>query len=57
MAPVIILMSTSATLIGAGSHVIGIGLLESTTHQSISYMQWFIWEFHFPLLLQYLHLL
>ena len=30
LAPVVILMSTSATLIGAGSHLIGIGLLEST---------------------------
>ena len=51
MAPVIILMSTSATLIGAGSHVIGIGLLESTTHQSISYMQWFIWGVPFSIVI------
>lgn len=42
LAPVIILMSTSATLIGAGSHLIGIGLLESTAGQSISYSKWFI---------------
>ena len=43
LAPVVILMSTSATLIGAGSHLIGIGLLESTSGQTISYIQWFIW--------------
>ncbi|WP_338448615.1 SLC13 family permease [Niallia oryzisoli] len=42
LAPVIILMSTSATLIGAGSHLIGIGLLESTVDQSISFSKWFI---------------
>lgn len=43
LAPVIILMSTSATLIGAGSHLIGVSLLESTVGESISYIQWFIW--------------
>ncbi|ALC92661.1 hypothetical protein AM500_04585 [Bacillus sp. FJAT-18017] len=42
LAPVIILMSTSATLIGAGSHLIGIGLLESTVDQTISFSRWFI---------------
>ena len=46
LAPVIILMSTSATLIGAGSHLIGVSLLESTVGESISYIQWFIWAFH-----------
>ena len=47
LTPIVILMSTSATLIGAGSHLLGIGLLESTTGQSISYMQWFIWGMPF----------
>ncbi|MEG0473576.1 MAG: SLC13 family permease, partial [Solibacillus sp.] len=37
LAPVIILMSTSATLIGAGSHLIGVSLLESTVGASITY--------------------
>lgn len=49
IAPVIILMSTSATLIGAGSHLIGIGLLESTVNQTISYIQWFIWGVPFAI--------
>ncbi|WP_155922211.1 SLC13 family permease [Bacillus sp. EB01] len=49
LAPVIILMSTSATLIGAGSHLIGIGLLESTAGQSISYIQWFVWGVPFAI--------
>ncbi|KAB7704446.1 citrate:succinate antiporter [Bacillus aerolatus] len=49
IAPVVILMSTSATLIGAGSHLIGIGLLESTAGQSISYFQWLIWGVPFTL--------
>src|SRR5690606_14162285 len=47
LAPVVILMSTSATLIGAGSHLIGIGLLESTAQQSISFIQWFVWGLPF----------
>ncbi|GAK42639.1 SLC13 family permease [Paenibacillus urinalis] len=51
LAPVVILMSTSATLIGAGSHLIGIGLLESTTDQSISYTQWFVWGVPFTLVI------
>ena len=51
LAPVIILMSTSATLIGAGSHLIGIGLLESTVDQSISYIQWFIWGVPFAIVI------
>lgn len=51
LAPVIILMSTSATLIGAGSHLIGIGLLESTVDQSISYIQWFIWGLPFSIVI------
>lgn len=51
LAPVIILMSTSATLIGAGSHLIGIGLLKSTTDQSISYIQWFIWGVPFTIVI------
>ncbi|MGK7377204.1 SLC13 family permease [Planococcus sp. 1R117A] len=51
LAPIIILMSTSATLIGAGSHLIGIGLLESTVHQSISFIQWFVWGLPFALVM------
>lgn len=47
LAPVVILMSTSATLIGAGSHLIGIGLLESTAQQSISFIQWLVWGLPF----------
>src|SRR4051812_11756350 len=56
LAPVIILMSTSATLIGAGSHLIGIGLLESTVDQSISYIQWLIWGVPFALVVTFLSL-
>jgi anion transporter len=54
LAPVIILMSTSATLIGAGSHLIGIGLLESTVDQSISYIQWLIWGVPFAIVITFL---
>jgi anion transporter len=51
IAPIVILMSTSAALIGAGSHLIGIGLLESTVNQSISYVEWFIWAVPFTLVI------
>lgn len=51
LAPVIILMSTSATIIGAGSHLIGIGLLESTVNQSISYINWLIWGVPFTVVI------
>jgi anion transporter len=57
LAPVIILMSTSATLIGAGSHLIGIGLLESTVDQTISYIQWFIWGVPFAIVITLLSVL
>ncbi|MFT9846816.1 SLC13 family permease [Aneurinibacillus sp. REN35] len=43
MVPVIILMSTSATLIGAGAHIVGIGILEKTAGQSVSFLQWMMW--------------
>ncbi|KKI91195.1 citrate/succinate antiporter [Bacillus sp. SA1-12] len=56
LAPIMILMSTSATLIGAGSHLIGIGLLESTVDQSISYIQWLIWGVPFALIVTFLSL-
>ena len=57
LAPVIILMSTSATVIGAGSHIIGIGLLESTTGQSISYSQWLVWGAPFAVIVTLFSLL
>ena len=57
LAPVIILMSTSATLIGAGSHLIGVGLLESTVNQTISYIQWFIWGLPFAFIITMLSIL
>ncbi|MBM7585484.1 anion transporter [Bacillus pakistanensis] len=56
IAPVIILMSTSATLIGAGSHIIGIGLLENTVDQSITYIQWLTWGVPFAVVITLLTL-
>ncbi|KGX87366.1 SLC13 family permease [Pontibacillus litoralis] len=54
MAPTVILMSTSATLIGAGSHLIGVSLLEQTTGETISYVQWFIWGIPFAFVITFL---
>lgn len=49
LVPVVILMSTSATVIGAGSHLIGIGFLEKTTGETISFVQWLIWGVPFTI--------
>ncbi|MET1030402.1 SLC13 family permease, partial [Domibacillus tundrae] len=54
MAPVIILMSTSATLIGAGSHVIGVGLLETAAGETISFVQWLVWSVPFTVTITFL---
>ncbi|MEH6945003.1 SLC13 family permease [Bacillus sp. JJ722] len=51
LVPVIILIGSSATLIGAGSHIIGIGLLNTSTGEKISYFQWFIWGAPFALVM------
>lgn len=54
LAPAIILMSTSATLIGAGSHLIGVGFLETATGESISFVQWLIWGVPFAIFISIL---
>ncbi|HLR63283.1 MAG TPA: SLC13 family permease [Lentibacillus sp.] len=54
--PVIILMSTSASLIGAGSHLIGVGFLETSTGESISFVQWLIWGAPFAIVISFLSL-
>lgn len=41
--PTLVLMGTNLSLIGAGSHLIGIGLLENQADQSITYLQFLIW--------------
>jgi len=51
LAPIIILIGSSATIIGAGSHIIGIGLLNTSTGEKISYFQWFIWGAPFALVM------
>jgi len=42
LVPSIILMTTSASLIGAGSHLVGIELLEGVTSEGISYLYWLV---------------
>ncbi|RIN49001.1 SLC13 family permease, partial [Staphylococcus simulans] len=49
--PVLILMGTNLSLIGAGSHIIGIGLLENQTDGSISYLQFLLWGFPFGIII------
>lgn len=49
--PVTILLASSATIIGAGSHIIGIGLLKGATGADISYVNWVIWGAPFALVM------
>ncbi|WP_017549922.1 SLC13 family permease [Salinicoccus carnicancri] len=49
--PVLILMGANLTLIGAGSHVIGIGILEGQTGQKINYMEFLVYGLPFGLLI------
>ena len=49
--PVMILLASSATIIGAGSHIIGIGLLNGATGEDISYVTWFLWGAPFALVM------
>lgn len=49
--PVLILMAANTTLIGAGSHIIGIGILEAQTDRTISYMSFLIYGMPFALLI------
>lgn len=47
--PILILMAANTTLIGAGSHIIGIGILEGQTDQTINYMSFLIYGMPFAL--------
>ncbi|UHA73805.1 SLC13 family permease [Paenibacillus sp. 481] len=45
--PTIILVSTISTLIGAGSHLIAVDLLQQFNGKSISFLQWMLWGMPF----------
>lgn len=49
--PVLILMASNMTLIGAGSHIIGIGILEAQTDQTINYVSFLIYGMPFGLII------
>ncbi|XXL52361.1 SLC13 family permease [Mammaliicoccus lentus] len=49
--PVLILMGANLTLIGAGSHIVGIGLLKGQTNETISYVDFIIWGFPFGIIM------
>ncbi|NRG48231.1 anion permease [Bacillus sp. CRN 9] len=49
--PVIILMTTSSTLLGAGSHLIGVEILQKNTGESISYINWLVWGLPFSIMI------
>ncbi|QJF24928.1 SLC13 family permease [Mammaliicoccus vitulinus] len=49
--PVLILMGANLTLIGAGSHIVGIGLLKGQTNETISYVDFLIWGSPFGIIM------
>lgn len=49
--PVLILMGANTTLLGAGSHIIGIGILSTQTGESISYVEFLIYAMPFGLII------
>lgn len=49
--PILILMGANTTLLGAGSHIIGIGILNAQTGESISYLEFFIYAMPFGLII------
>ena len=55
--PILVLMGTNLSLIGAGSHLIGIGLLENQADQSITYLQFLIWGLPFGIVIGIISLL
>lgn len=55
--PTLVLMGTNLSLIGAGSHLIGIGLLENQADQSITYLQFLIWGLLFGIVIGIISLL
>lgn len=55
--PVLILMGANTTLLGAGSHIIGIGILSTQTGESISYVEFLIYAMPFGLIVGLITLL
>lgn len=54
--PILILMGANLTLIGAGSHLVGIGLLEGKTGATISYSNFLLWGLPFGVVIGILSL-
>lgn len=52
--PVLIIMAANTTLLGAGSHLVGISILQAQTGESISYIEFLIYAFPFGLIISYI---
>ncbi|MEN1935912.1 SLC13 family permease [Paenibacillus sp. 102] len=52
--PTVILVSTSSTLIGAGSHLIALDLLHEFSKKDISFIQWLIWGLPFGIIMSFI---
>lgn len=52
--PTIILVSTSSTIIGAGSHFIALDMLKEFSGKSISFVEWLIWGLPFGIVASFI---
>lgn len=52
--PTVILVSTSSTIIGAGSHLIALDMLKEYNNKNITFVEWLIWGFPFGIIMSFI---
>ncbi len=52
--PTVILVSTSSTIIGAGSHLIALDMLKEFNNKNITFIEWLIWGLPFGIVMSFI---
>ncbi|KWU62452.1 sodium:solute symporter [Bacillus mycoides] len=52
--PTVILVSTSSTIIGAGSHLIALDMLDEFSNKNITFVEWLIWGLPFGITMSFI---
>ncbi|MEG7966720.1 anion permease [Bacillus sp. HNR-4] len=52
--PTVILVSTSSTIIGAGSHLIALDMLNEFNNKNITFVEWLIWGLPFGIIMSFI---
>ncbi|HDR8253870.1 TPA: anion permease, partial [Bacillus cereus] len=52
--PTVILVSTSSTIIGAGSHLIALDMLKEFNNKNITFVKWLIWGLPFGVIMSFI---